>query len=227
MSAQESGHGGEVQPGYAEKYFQHQTSDLRSRFRTGLERRALHRALKLAGYPQSILDLPCGAGRFWPTLAEHCHGELLAADVDANMLEVAKRELPHSLTTRFELSTTSALDIQIPDNRVDTVVSMRFFHHLARPEDRIRTLAEMRRVARRAVIVSLWTDGSLASLWQARKSRRNLINRRPGYDRRVCVPGKLFEWEAQQAGLDVIGHADVLPRIAKWRVYVFGVPQAG
>src|SRR5690606_40469966 len=29
------------------------------------------RALKIAGKPDLVLDLPCGAGRFWPLLAEH------------------------------------------------------------------------------------------------------------------------------------------------------------
>ncbi len=29
-----------------------------------------HRALALAGGPNLVLDLPCGAGRFWSTLAE-------------------------------------------------------------------------------------------------------------------------------------------------------------
>ncbi|MEQ8859051.1 MAG: class I SAM-dependent methyltransferase [Pseudomonadales bacterium] len=209
--------------GYAEKYLRNQNRDARSRWRTGLERRALRRSLALAGYPQSILDLPCGTGRFWPTLAAHCDGELVAADIDPAMLAVAEREWPAELTGRFRTLTSSGLDIDAPDDLVDTVVSMRFLHHLARPEDRRRALTEMSRVARRTVIVSLWTDRSLSAWWQHGKSRRNLCKRTPGYGPRVCVPAGLFEWEAGQCGLDVIGHRDVLPGIAKWRLWVLGV----
>lgn len=37
-------------------------------------------ALRMAGDPNLVLDLPCGAGRFWPMLAEHPNRVILAAD---------------------------------------------------------------------------------------------------------------------------------------------------
>ena len=47
------------------------------------------RALALAGNPKSVLDLPCGAGRFWELLAENPERELYAADNSENMVAVA------------------------------------------------------------------------------------------------------------------------------------------
>src|SRR5262245_47074188 len=78
---------------YSEKYFRHHMfGGWRARVRTWLERRALTRAIELAGRPSSVLDIPCGAGRFWPTLLECCPGEILAMDIDATMIGVAMRE---------------------------------------------------------------------------------------------------------------------------------------
>lgn len=208
---------------YAEKYHRHYRVSLTNRVRTALERGALKRALRTLGYPQSILDLPAGTGRFWPTLAECCKGELLAADVDMSMLKVARQTVPRATASRFTGFSSSVFDIAARDDRVDTVVCMRFFHHLSRPGDRMRALQELARVARRGVIVSLWTDGSLSNWWQEYKSRKNMIARQPGYGRRVCIPASLFEWETQEAGLRVIERVDVLPRLSKWRVYVLGV----
>lgn len=46
-------------------------------------------ALKVAGEPGLVLDVACGAGRFWPVLAEHANRVILAADPSPDMLEHA------------------------------------------------------------------------------------------------------------------------------------------
>src|SRR5476649_791791 len=64
----------------------------------GLTRRLRHwrdeqlsrHALKVAGEPGLVLDLPSGAGRFWPVLAEHSNRVILAADHSPAMLAAAE-----------------------------------------------------------------------------------------------------------------------------------------
>ncbi|MBO6276418.1 MAG: class I SAM-dependent methyltransferase, partial [Pseudomonas sp.] len=56
---------------HAKVCLQVQPQGLARRFVLWRERRLVRRALKVAGEPGLILDLACGAGRFWPILAEH------------------------------------------------------------------------------------------------------------------------------------------------------------
>ena len=57
-------------------------------------------ALRLADDPGLVLDLPCGAGRFWPLLAEAPHRVILAADNSADMLAVARASQPADVVAR-------------------------------------------------------------------------------------------------------------------------------
>src|SRR3546814_17395101 len=63
---------------FSEKYDEKHAHQYLHKHQTGLSRRLSHRrdeqlartALALAGDPGLVLDLPCGAGRLWPVLAE-------------------------------------------------------------------------------------------------------------------------------------------------------------
>src|SRR3546814_5948315 len=60
------------------------------------------RALKIAGDPDLVLDLPCGAGRFWPLLAEHPSRMIFAADNSADMLAIAEGSQSREILYRVE-----------------------------------------------------------------------------------------------------------------------------
>lgn len=210
---------------YSEDYLRHHADGVVTRMKTWLERRALAHALELAGYPDSVLDIPCGTGRFWPTLVRWCTGSIVAMDVNPAMVRVALREAPEAVRCRVTASESSLFSIQAPDKSVEAVVSLRFFHHLAHRSDRLRALAELQRVARETLIVSIMTDGNLSAWMKRRRSRENLHEKREGYARRVRLPRRTFEWEARSVALDVIGYVDVLPWISKWRFYVLGLPR--
>src|SRR3546814_15638939 len=53
------------------------------------------RALKIAGDPALVLDLPCGAVRFWSLLAEHPRRMIIAAHDSADLL--AHADSAHSV----------------------------------------------------------------------------------------------------------------------------------
>ncbi|WP_313328248.1 class I SAM-dependent methyltransferase [Stutzerimonas balearica] len=174
-------------------------------------------ALTRAGEPDLVLDLPCGAGRFWPLLAEHPSRMIFAADNSADMLAVAQSEQPPEVVARVETFQTSAFDIDMHDSAVDSIFCMRLLHHVADPQHRLAMLREFHRVTRDTLILSLWIDGNYKA-WK----RKRLERRRPAKENqnRFVVPRGLVEAEFAEAGFDILGHRDFLPGYAMWRVYV-------
>jgi SAM-dependent methyltransferase len=197
---------------YFEKHHRKKLSDR-------LEHRMAERALRLAGKPASVLDLPCGTGRFWSMLAADPKRELLAADFSAAMLDVAAQVREPALVSRFRLLQCSAFDISLPDRSVDCIFSIRLMHHIGEAVNRLAMLKEFHRVSRDTVVLSLWVDGSYKA-WR----RRNLDAKRRQQgeksDNRFIVSRAQFESECLAAGFEILGHVDFLPRLFMWRTYV-------
>ncbi|MCZ6711323.1 MAG: class I SAM-dependent methyltransferase [Gammaproteobacteria bacterium] len=200
----------------ADAYATHHEKSARTRLTTRRERSLLARALRAAGTPQVVLDLPCGTGRFWPAVAASGAQRLIAGDNSAGMLEVAGR---NALGPGFpeQLINTSLFAIDLADDSVDFVACMRFFQHLAYSEDRLAVLAEIKRVSRRFAAISLWVDGNLGA-W--RRRGRSLPTRERGYGKRVCIPRDQIESDFAAADFTVVDHFDVWPRLAMWRMYL-------
>ncbi len=199
--------------------------DYQRKHRTGLRRRLTHwrenqlarGALRLAGDPRSVLDMPCGAGRFWPMLAEQAKRRLLAGDNSPAMLEIARAGADPVVLARFEaVRMLDAFALDLPDNAVEHVLCMRLLHHFARPEDRLRILGELHRVASRSITVSLWVDGNRQA---RRRTRADARRGRPEWSRRV-VARATVEAEFAAAGFRVRRHFDVLPGWSMWRLYL-------
>jgi SAM-dependent methyltransferase len=210
---------------FSRKYARQHAYEYLHKHQDGLARRLSHwrdeqmarRALKLAGEPDLVLDLPCGAGRFWPLLAEHPSRMIFAADNSADMLAIA--ESAHSLEVlkRVETFQTSAFAIDMGDNAVDSIFCMRLLHHIADPAHRLAMLREFHRVTRDTLIVSLWVDGNYKA-WK----RKRLERRRPAKENqnRFVVARSVIEAEFAEAGFDILDRNDFLPGYAMWRVYV-------
>ena len=181
------------------------------------------KALELAGSPRSILDLPCGAGRFWPLLAEQKGRWLLAADYSTGMLEVARQFQPAELLSRFGLLQSSAFRIALADEAVDNIFCMRLFHHIGNREDRLRILREFHRVTRQSVCLSLWIDSYWQGWRRRRLERQRALGKKPyqrGYQDRFVLSPETVEAEFQMAGFTVAGKVDMLPGWSIWRTYV-------
>ncbi|HLT26620.1 MAG TPA: class I SAM-dependent methyltransferase [Zeimonas sp.] len=203
--------------GHSAEYFHKHQRGLRRRLTTWGERRMLRKALHVAGDPASVLDLPCGAGRFWPVLAERPDRRILAADASSDMVETARRFQAPELVRRVRSFQASAFAIGLPDAAVEAIVCMRLLHHIGDAADRRRMLAEFHRVAADTVCVSCWVDGNV----QARR-RTRLEARRPGrgYRNRFVFERSMIEEEMRAAGFDIVTHYDLLPGISMWRLYV-------
>jgi SAM-dependent methyltransferase len=218
----------EVELEFSEKYTREHAERYLHKHRTGLSRRLstwrevqiARQALKLAGQPKQVLDLPCGAGRFWPMLAEHPERSIIGADNSADMVAVACQGQPREVVARVKPLQTSAFAIDLPDNAVDSVFSMRLLHHIGQSQDRLCMLREFHRVTRDSVILSLWVDGNYKA-WREcspRKQRKHEVS--GSYQNRFVIPAKTIEAEFREAGFTVQEHLDFIPLYAMWRLYI-------
>jgi len=215
----------------AHRYHEHHRRTLGRRLSNWREQCVAARLLALAGDPATVLDLPCGTGRFWPTLGRKKGRIIMAADNSAPMLAVARRVNPPDLLERITLFQCSAFDTGLQDESVDHVFCMRLLHHFTHAEDRLALLREFRRVTRDTVAVSLWVEGNYKA-WR-RRARRTRTGDGAGtappqqkaapprgvYDRRVALPPETVEDEFARAGFAIIGHVDFLKFYAMWRSY--------
>lgn len=199
---------------HAQQYFHKHRAGLMRRLSDWREQQIARAALALAGDPASVLDLPCGAGRFWPMLAERAERRILAADNSADMIVVARATQAPEIVARVETFQTSAFAIELADGAVDCVFSMRLLHHVAEPAHRLAMLREFHRVSRQTVVLSLWVDGNFKA-WR----RARLEARRPVNNNRFVVAREVIEAEFAAVGFDVVGYKDFLPGYAMWRVY--------
>jgi len=203
---------------YSKNYLNKHQKSLRHRLTSRREIAMARQALKLTGNPQKVLDLPCGAGRFWDMLAEDPKRILFASDNSDAMIQTAKTMQAPEVAKRFTTFQANAFEIPMEDNAVDHILCMRLFHHIVKPEDRIALLKELRRVTSKYVTFSLWVDGN----WKARQ-RMKRQGMRPGYHgyvNRIVTPRAVIEDEIRQAGFKIIKYYDLLPVLSMWRYYV-------
>ncbi len=178
-------------------------------------------ALRLADDPGLVLDLPCGAGRFWPLLAEAPHRVILAADNSADMLAVARASQPADVVARVRSFQTSAFAIDLGANAVDCIFCIRLLHHIQSAENRRVILREFHRVTRDTVILSLWVDGNYKAWKRRQLEQRRAKEGQAGQNQnRFVVRRADIESEFEQAGFRILGHKDFFPGYAMWRTYV-------
>ncbi|MBI1906604.1 MAG: class I SAM-dependent methyltransferase [Rhodocyclales bacterium] len=211
---------------HATRYAHKHGDGLARRLSNWRDQHLARRALQIAGAPTLVLDLPCGAGRFWPVLAEHPSRVIVAADSSTDMLQVATTTQPPEIIARVRTLRTSAFDIDLPDRSVDCVFSMRLLHHIGEAQHRLAMLREFHRVSRDSVIVSLWLDGNYKA-WKRKRLEqdRSRVEHRQ-YQNRHVLPAAQVEKEFTQAGFKITSRLDFLPFYAMWRVYVLSKDEA-
>lgn len=99
---------------------------------------------------ESVLDLPCGAGRLLPLLRDRFGHRVVQADGALAMLRTADERGRGSDRVQAD-----ALAMPFADGAFDGVVVFRFLHHLP-PEAQRLVVAEACRVAGRFVVVSFF-----------------------------------------------------------------------
>lgn len=93
--------------------------------------------------PARILDVACGTG----FLTRHLRGKVVGLDQSESMLDIARERVPDGRFVHGE-----GLELPFPDNAFDRVFTGHFYGHLEE-KDRLKFLAEARRVAPELVVV--------------------------------------------------------------------------
>lgn len=200
----------------AKLYLEKHKSGLFRQLSNFWEQRMAARALALAGEPKAVLDLPCGAGRFWKLLGRVQDRYLVAADYSHDMIDTALNFQPPYIVKRFKTFQTSAFEIALPDASVDCIFCMRLLHHIGDREARTKIFREFHRVTRDTVCLSLWIDGNIQA------SRRNYKKYRHNQQKytRFLVSSKQIESEFHEEGFDIKGYVDLIPVFSMWRIYI-------
>ena len=150
------------QHGYEYKKQFYQSSEVAAdydehRFRTPKRMRrnarkwaAIQKALALADGVKTIVDLPCGTGRFTGHLARAGY-EVVGSDISAEMMQQAAKleSVKHENIRGYVRADAEALPFRTKS--ADCLMSIRFLFHVD-PDTRRRMLREFGRVSRRWVI---------------------------------------------------------------------------
>jgi ubiquinone/menaquinone biosynthesis C-methylase UbiE len=106
------------------------------------------------GRGATVLDIPYGTGRFAP-LYQAGKFHVIGRDINQDMLDQAMLKCHDS---RWDIRTGNVLAIDLQDASVDVAVCIRLLN-MIEPDELVRALGELQRVARKAVIVSLRVGG--------------------------------------------------------------------
>ncbi len=156
--------------------------------------RALDEAARRGAPVRNALDLPCGTGRLVPLLRER-RIRAAGADISLEMMRVARRKFG-PIPPLFQCSAEA---IPFRDGSVDAVFAVRFLFHLDR-EGRGNVLAEMRRVARRWLLVDVRHRYNFRHVgWRIRRALGLLPEMQFRFSRAD------LETELSEAGLRLVG----------------------
>jgi len=157
--------------------------------------RAILAALAVTDGVESVLDLPCGTGRFTGHLGER-YG-VIGCDISIEMMRVAHEKTADVPNVMGYLQ-ADAEALPLRTGAVDCVVCIRFMFHVD-PATRVRILREMRRVSRRWLIIDYRHRYSVRYvLWRLRKALRLAHNDLPRVTRAQ------MEKEFADAGCEVV-----------------------
>ena len=135
------------------------------RYRWRVEQTAVAELVGRIPRGSSVLDCPCGIGRWWPLLLTRA-GQLTAMDISPDMLEVAAQR-PEALAGTVKLVAGDAEAIPLEDGSVDYVFSHALTKHLPWPVQ-YAVFREFGRDARKGVICSF----SVVTPWRYQIWRR-------------------------------------------------------
>ncbi|HEX2084563.1 MAG TPA: class I SAM-dependent methyltransferase [Solirubrobacteraceae bacterium] len=129
--------------------------------------------------PETILDVGCGEGVLTEKWARRCSGTVVGIDLDDPALheEWEKRSAPN-----LEYRVMKAENLPFEDDAFDMAAAIEVLEHVPDPE---HTVAEMARVARRHLLVSVPRE----PLWRALNMARGAYLRDLGN-----TPGHLNHW---------------------------------
>lgn len=131
----------------------------------------------------TVLDMPCGAGRFFPVLSEQ-FTSIIAADISPVLLGLAG-EKAVELGMNVALACADAKATRFQDESVDCVFCNRLLHHLLTSDERLCVLREIHRISRRFAVVSFFDYRRFLHcrvLIKRLQGRRRNYDQHPGFE---------------------------------------------
>jgi ubiquinone/menaquinone biosynthesis C-methylase UbiE len=180
----------------AEKYARRFESGSHKRI-DAREQRAVAKILAGLDGCRTVLDVPCGAGRFAKTLGQ---GPRMVIETDVSFEMVALAHGP-----RLQ---SDAAHLPFRDGAVDCVFSNRLLHHILPREERVTFLREFHRVSKRWVVVTFFDYRLFAPV---RKALKKLKRAKIRYDEQPTFAE--FAAEVESSGLRVY---EVVPTGPVW-----------
>jgi len=180
----------------AADYDRHRFTTPERKRRNARKWRAIRRALDQCTDLQTVLDLPCGTGRFTGGLAR-LGLDVIGGDISLQMMREAatSEEVEHPNIVGFAQADAEALPYG--NQSIDCIVSIRFMFHVD-PITRRRILREMGRVSKRWLVIDYRHRYSLRWVsWQI----RHAIGLLPQKPERVSRQGLRSEFH--DAGLTI------------------------
>ncbi len=195
----------------AEDYDFHRLGSAGRRRRHMANWKVIERALDAAVGASSVLDLPCGTGRFSRLIANRgCR--VSCSDISLEMMSVA-RKVHSGIDSVTDFVQADAEQLPYPDDAFDCVTSIRFLHHVD-GEARVNILRELGRVSGRWLIVDLRHRYSYHWLKWGVKRLFGRVSRMP-----PRLTRRQLESEMTQAGLRIVKVFSVAPIFSdKWIV---------
>lgn len=179
------------------------------------ERAIFARMFEAIGPSDTLLDLPCGAGRLFDLFQAQAR-TVFEADFSPSMLRLNADDHRRAAAAYVRCS---GLAIPFADRAIDTVVSVRLNHHLPHLGDRERHLRELLRVANKAVILTYFSHYSLKN-WLRRL--RQPFNKKGA--KHTLASGRVGEL-AREAGF-VVKRLEPLSRVGSGHVFALLVRRA-
>jgi len=111
----------------------------------------------------SILDVGCGNGRLLEVL-ENKKINYLGVDNSEELIVLAKKNYPN-----YDFKVMDILNLESIDKKFDLVISVAVLHHLPGRELRIKALEQLKQVANKQIIFSVW------KMWGNQKYQKYLF----------------------------------------------------
>ncbi len=176
--------------GVGEAYEKLRFSGILGRYRYYREQKAVRRIIKHLPKGISLLDCPCGTGRWWPILAERASA-IIAVDLSEEMLAFARRRA-QQCAVPVEVGKGDAENLEMDDGAVDYVFSHALTKHLPVPIQ-YQVLAEFARVATKGIVCSFGIFTHLSyEFWRHRRLEES-----------YPVIFEELQWMAKEAGLTI------------------------
>jgi len=190
---------------------EHEVADYERRRYRGFDQKIIHRRearilRRILGHvgaetpaePRVLaLDAPCGYGRFSGLLLEAGYRPV-SCDLSLAMVRRARAKDPVS-PNPIGIVANVTQGLPVRDGAFPLVFSLRFFHHLHRPEERRAALGEFARAGSGWLVLSFYRANILH---QAQRALRRRVKR--SQTRIKMITGREFKEEATEAGFRLV-----------------------